>query len=149
EQFLPGQDTPAPPGDDQRVGDLGREQIRGEQLVDPIAVVVPEPPGLNREWFGHDPRECGRGVDDVPHSASRISRMIWTPISWTPNLSSTSCRAFSERSRTRRSNSGSRTPPSAAWRQTSSRSARISGGISAVLICSSSPAGCPPACRGG
>src|SRR5581483_12242728 len=89
---------------DQGVGQLHGQKIGGQQLMDAIAILVSQPAGLVRILLHDEPFERCRAVDHISHSGNgpRNSRMISTPIFWTPNL--------------RRFSSAMRSIRSAAWR---------------------------------
>src|SRR5206468_2603402 len=108
----------------------GREQIWNVKVVNGVAKVLPQLVGLGRERLGHHPHERYGTVHDLFHALgpSRMSRMICTPISCTPNFARISLRAFLDRSWIRRTSSGSLRPPPAACWQIASKSARISAG---------------------
>src|SRR5262249_29654932 len=87
--------------------------------------------------FRDDPLERHRTVDDALHDSGnspRNSRMIWTPISCTPCLSSISCRARAARSWTRRATSTSTGLPEVTHSATICASADALWLLSEVLI---------------
>jgi hypothetical protein len=94
-------------GSCQRVGDFDRKDVRGNQLVELIAVVVAKPKSPRRICFGQDPLHGHRSVKDKLHW-SRASRIKSTAISTVPILARNSSRIRSIRSHALRTSSGSR-----------------------------------------
>src|SRR5205814_1387549 len=92
-------------GAGQRVGNLDGENVRGQEFVGAVPVVLPQPVGLVGVGLGDDPLESRTRITDVPHE-SRSSRIAGTPMSRTPYFSNNSFRMACARSRTRFATSG-------------------------------------------
>src|SRR6266545_788040 len=132
---LADRDTSLPFRACESVGQLEREELGSDELMNLLLEIVAETVRLVGVGLCDLPLERHRGIEDVLHdsgSSPRCSRMIWTPMSWTPWVARTSLRAWSARSRTRRTTSGGIGRPAATHSATSRASA--SGEMSLVPV---------------
>src|SRR5260370_28937991 len=89
---------------------LNGEDVRGEQPVNGLAVLIAEFAGFVGFLLDDQPLEADARIQNVDHSASRNSRMAGVPMSRTPCLWRICSLIRSMRSQACRMVSGSRRP---------------------------------------